>query len=149
MEEKNFTSPTTPGLMISFRAYLIETICLNQDKKLTPKFWNDEKYWGPKFRRECKGVANLYILLNLDKEDKRLQNIIIQQCKLLNIKSLSSKKVLEKLSKRVISKYNEPAMINDVLIEEHCTENNSFFINKNKAGIGKLRRLEKYGKKES
>ncbi len=107
-EKHPFLSPTTPGLYITFRAYLIELICLNVNKKIGPRFWRDMKYWNSKFRREIKGVSNLG--KDLDLADTLIQTAIISVIKNHNIKSLTAKKTVQrtvKLTNRQIMQIKE------------------------------------------
>lgn len=95
-----YASPTTPGLFVTFRAYLIELICLNVNPKIGPRFWSDQKYWGPKFRREVKGVDNIAKQLNI--EDILTQTALIEVIKNRNIKALVRTKTVE-----LVVKYTE------------------------------------------
>lgn len=94
-----YLSPTTPGLYVTFRSYVIELICLNVDKKIGPRFWSDKKYWGPKFRREVKGVDN--VLKEVGDEEFLTQTAFIQIIEQHNIKSLSYKTTVGKVVKYV------------------------------------------------
>ncbi len=90
-----YASPTTPGLYVTFQAYIIELICLNVNKKIGPRFWSDPKYWGPKFRREVKGVDN--VLKVLGASDTLTQTAFVQVIRQHNIKSLSYKTTVQKV----------------------------------------------------
>lgn len=92
-----YASPTTPGLYIALRHYLIELVCLNTNQKIGPRFWSDPKYWGPKYRREMRGVANLG--KELDLTDTLTQTAVIQIIKGYNIKALVAKKTLNRVVK--------------------------------------------------
>jgi len=96
-EKYPYASPTTPGLYVAFRAYIIELICLNVNPKLNPRFWSDPQYWGPKFRREVKGVKN--ISQQLDITDTLVQTALVQVIKQYNIKALVAKKTVTKVIK--------------------------------------------------
>lgn len=98
-EKHSYLSPTTPGLYITFRAYIIELICLNVNQKIGPRFWSDNKFWGPKFRREVKGVHN--VLEILETEDPLTQTAFVQIIKQRNIKSLSYKTTVQKVVKYI------------------------------------------------
>lgn len=99
-EQYPYASPTTPGLYVTFRAYIIELICLNVSYKIGPRFWADHKRWGPKFRREVKGVAN--VLQQLGVLDAITQTAFVQIIKEHNIKSLTYKTT----AKRVVRYIN-------------------------------------------
>lgn len=88
-------SPSTPGLYIDFRNYIIELVCLNINPKLGARFWSDPKYWGPKYRREIKGITNLG--KELDLTDTLTQTALIQIIKEYNIKALVAKKTVAKV----------------------------------------------------
>lgn len=90
-----YASPTTPGLYVALRDYLIELVCLNTNPKIGPRFWSDPKYWGPKYRREVRGVANLG--KELDLTDTLTQTAVIQVVKNYRIKALIAKKTLSRV----------------------------------------------------
>lgn len=98
-EKYPYVSPTTPGLYITFVAYIIELICLNVNKNIGPRFWSDKKYWGPKFRRELKGVYN--VLKQLGATDALTQTAFVQIIREHNIKSLSYKTTVRRLVKNI------------------------------------------------
>lgn len=141
-----FLSPTTPGLYITFRAYIIELICLNINHKLSPRFWSDPKYWGPKFRREVKGIHN--IAQQLDITDTLTQTALIQIIKEHNIKALVAKKTVAKVVKltncRIIQLKNQrksltqkqqPAQIN--------SQKNAIFVDTgDKTTLAKIKEVE-------
>ena len=100
-EKHPYLSPTTPGLYITFRAYIIELICLNIDKKIGPRFWSDKKYWGPKFRREVKGVDNVlkqlfHFVSKVETIDALTQTAFVQIIGEHNIKSLTYKNTVKR-----------------------------------------------------
>ena len=96
MIPKDFQSPTTPGLMVTFENYLIELICLNMDNKLEPRFWRDEKYWKKKYGREVRGVFNLKCKFE-SVEDPILRLSIISIIKKMRIKSLCAHKTVDRV----------------------------------------------------
>lgn len=98
-EQYPYASPTTPGLYVTFRAYIIELICLNVNYKIGPRFWADHKYWGPKFRREVKGVENVF--QQLEVLDAITQTAFVQIIKEYNIKSLTYKTTAKKVAKYI------------------------------------------------
>ena len=98
-EKYPYASPTTPGLYVTFRAYIIELICLNVNKKIGPRFWSDPKYWGPKFRREVKGVDN--VLKQLEITDALIQTAFVQIVREHNIKSLTYKTTVNKVVRNI------------------------------------------------
>jgi len=105
-EEKSYSSPTTPGLMVFFRDYVIEQVCLNVNRKIGPRFWKDGKYWAPKYKREIRGMSNLKKRFgNFD--DVLLRSAIIDVVKELNIKSLSATKTINKIERAVKKKYEQ------------------------------------------
>ncbi len=90
-----FLSPTTPGLHIDFRNYVIEWVCLSLDPKIGPRFWQDKGYWGPKYSREIRGVSNLG--KELDLTDKLTQTALIDTIREYKIKALVSKKTISRV----------------------------------------------------
>ncbi len=96
-EKHPLKSPTTPGLFVTVRNYIIELVCLNLDPRIGPRFWSDPKYWGPKYRREVRGVANLG--KELDLTDTLTQTALIQIIKEHNIKALIAKKIVARVVK--------------------------------------------------
>jgi len=108
--EKTFDSPTTPGLRIDFKNYLIELVCLNCDKKLPSRFWKSNVYWTNKYKREIKGVHNLWNMLDanvclLNFDNPLAQTVLISIIKTTCIKSLSAKKTLNKIVNRLKTEY--------------------------------------------
>lgn len=87
-----YLSPTTDGLLITFRAYLIELVCLNIDPNLSGKFWK-EQWWANKFKREVRGVKRLAD--TLDFEDKVTRLAICRIIEDKHIKSLSAIKTTQ------------------------------------------------------
>lgn len=97
-----YASPTTPGLYVTFRAYIIELLCLNVSNRLGPRFWSDKKKWGPKFGREVKGVDN--VIKQLGSEDTLFQTAFIQIVLSHNIKSLMYKTTVRRVVKNVLKR---------------------------------------------
>lgn len=94
-EKHPFLSPTTPGLYVAIRDYIIELVCLNVNQKIGSRFWSDTKYWGPKYRREIRGVSNLG--KELDLTDTLTQTALTQIIKEYNIKALVAKKTIARV----------------------------------------------------
>jgi hypothetical protein len=91
-EKHPYLSPTTPGLYVTFRDYIIELVCMNVNPKIGPRFWSDKKYWGPKYGREIRGVTNLGKELNLS--DALLRRALVEIIRERNIKALVAKKTI-------------------------------------------------------
>jgi len=126
-----YASPTTPGLHITLRAYIIELVCLNVNKKIGPRFWSDNKYWGPKFRREIKGIDNIF--KKIEESDILTQTALIQIIKEYNIKSLSYKTTVNKVVKNVLKRKYDLEQKRQVLrqksnIAEIDAKKNSTFV---------------------
>lgn len=94
-EKHPYKSPTTPELYVTFRNYIIELVCLNVNSKLGSRFWSDKKYWGPKYKREIRGVSNLS--KELDFNDAVIQTALIEIIIQYNIKALVAKKTITKV----------------------------------------------------
>jgi len=90
-----YASPTTAGLYITFRDLVIELVCLNVNRSIGARFWQDAKYWGPKYKREIRGVSNLS--KKIDLEDKINQTALLWVIKNKGIKSLSATKTIERI----------------------------------------------------
>lgn len=141
-----YLSPTTPGLYITFRAYIIELICLNVNKKIGPRFWADQKYWGPKFRRETKGVAN--VLTMLTDQDVLVETAFIYVIRQYNIRSLlyktTVKKVVRNIQKRKIYlEQQRECLSNKIQHKEIDSKKNSTFVDIGKRGVlAKIRNAE-------
>lgn len=97
-----YASPTTPGLYVTFRSYIIELLCLNINNRLGPRFWSDKKRWGSKFGREVKGVDN--VIKQLGSEDAIFQTAFVQIVREHNIKSLMYKTTVKKVVKNVLKR---------------------------------------------
>lgn len=145
-EKYPYASPTTPGLYVTFRAYIIELICLNVNKKIGPRFWSDTKYWGPKFRREVKGVAN--VLQQLGVEDTITQTAFVQIVREHNIKSLTYKTTAKRVVKNVLGRKNKLEKQRRELrdkpqLQEIDAQKNSTFVDTGNKGIlAKIREAE-------
>jgi len=104
-EKHPYASPTTPGLYIAFRDYIIEMVCLNVNQKIGPRFWSDRKYWGPKYGREIRGMSNLG--RELDLGDTLVQVALIKVIKTNYIKALVSKKTVARVVRLTHKCYQE------------------------------------------
>jgi len=155
--EQSYKSPTTPALSVTFINYVIELVCLNVNRSLAPRFWKDPKYWGPKYRREIKGMHNLKERLgNFD--DPALRTAIINSVRQLNIKSLSAKKTINRLTKTVQKEHENmirrreqfaaraQPQIQD--LAEHAKHNAEFVDVQKQTKLTKLREIEDRGKTE-
>lgn len=98
-EKHPYPSPTTPGLYVAFRDYVIELVCLNTNPKIGPRFWSDKGYWAPKYKREIRGVSNLS--KELDFDNILTQTAIIQIIKEYRVKALIAKKTKDKVVRLV------------------------------------------------
>jgi len=96
-EKHPYASPTTPGLYVAFRDYVIELVCINVNRNIGPRFWSDQSYWAPKYRREVRGVSN--IGKQLDITDTLTQTALIHIIKEYHIQALVSKKTVAKVIK--------------------------------------------------
>lgn len=94
-DKHQYASPTTPGLYVTFRNYIIELVCLNTNPRISARFWSDKKYWAPKYKREIRGISNLN--KSLDFTDIITRTALIQIIKEYNIKALVSKKTINKV----------------------------------------------------
>jgi hypothetical protein len=150
--EKSFDSPTTPGLPIDFRNYVVELVCLNMDKKLGPRFWKSNNYWAKKYPREIKGISNLSKLTDFN--NPLIQKLLIGIIKDGWIKSLSAKKTLNTIIKKLDILYKkeiEKRKISDekIVVSIFSPEENARYVDtgtKNKLSI--LKDIEENGKKE-
>lgn len=144
-----YTSPTTPGLEVTFRNYVIELVCMNTARwPLKARFWADKKYWGPKWGREIKGMSNLEEALGIPFSDKLLQLSVIDCIRKQNIKSLSAKKTIQKLASAVLKEYNNKKQeIEQIEVTNESAEENSVFAKSGKkTKFSKLLEIER-GKK--
>jgi len=147
--EKLFDSPTTPGLKIDFKNYLIELVCLNMDRKLSARFWKSNNYWAKKYPREIKGVSNLGKLIDFN--DTLVQKLLIGIIKDSWIKSLSAKKTLSTIIKKLNILYEkeiEKRKISDekIVMSIFSPEENARYVdggNKNKLTL--IKELENNG----
>ncbi len=141
-----YVSPTTPGLYITFRAYIIELVCLNVNKKIGPRFWSDPKYWGPKFRREIKGVDNVIKLLKT--MDSITQTAFVQVVQQHNIKSLSYKTTVEKVARNIykrktfLEKQRAELILKIPQSEVDVKKNSTFIDTGDKSVLAKIRESE-------
>lgn len=98
-DKHQYASPTTPGLYVAFRDYAIELVCLNTNPKIGPRFWSDQSYWSPKYKREIRGISNLG--KELDLTDVLTQTAVIQIVKEYRIKALVATKTKDKIVRLV------------------------------------------------
>lgn len=147
MSISNYESPSTPGLLVTFKNYLIELICFNNEKNLEPRFWKySGQYWQDKYGRENKGTF-LFIKESQSKKfeenDTLFQKCSIRLIKSLNIKSLVNKKNRYKLLKNVIDMYaNEQQKINNKQEEKQFKTNNTFISVGKKTMLSKIKDIE-------
>lgn len=145
-EKHPYASPTTPGLYVTFRAYLIELICLNVNKKLGPRFWSDKKYWGLKFRREVKGVDN--VLKQLKAMNTLTQTAFIQIVQEHNIKSLTHKATVKKVVRNILQRevdldQQRTALRTKLPRQEIDSKRNATFVdNGEQSTLAKIREVE-------
>ena len=158
MDDKHpYESPTTPGLWVTFRAYLIELVCINTARySLSPRFWQDKKYWGPKFARETRGVKQLMDPYG-DPENigVLVQLCVIKAVKNNYVKSFSAKATLVRLRKWIDKESDllvkqrselEKNKPEDVVCDDEYMEQNSSIIKPSvSTKITRLREIEKNG----
>ena len=94
-EKHPYQSPTTPGLYVTLRAYIIELVCLNMERRLAPRFWRGE-YWSKKFAREVRGVRLLLDEMG-GAENPVYQKAIFRAIKKTGCQSLMRKTTREKI----------------------------------------------------
>lgn len=145
-EKHPFLSPTTPGLYIDFRNYVIEHVCSALDPKLGPRFWQDKQYWGPKYGREVRGVSNLG--KELDLKDKVTQTALIEIIKERQVKALVAKKTVVQVVKwtkqRIESIRKQREVISQKQPQEEIDpQKNSTFVDTGpKSPLAKIREVE-------
>jgi len=145
-EKHPYASPTTPGLYITFRAYIIELICSNVNKKIGPRFWSDPKYWGPKFRREVKGVDN--VLKQLEDVTAITETAFVQIIREHNIKSLTYKSTVRRVVSNIRKRETELELQRTKLIAKPPQQKidvvkNSTFVDTGEKGVlAKIREVE-------
>jgi hypothetical protein len=153
--EKNFLSPTTPGLKIDYNNYIIELVCLNVNRKLGPKFWSSSQYWKQKYVREIKGIHNLGNLLK-DEFDLSIpvnQVLLSEIIKNNSIKCLLAKKTLERIKKLMKktfdlkqNQYSNYKVVEEVQDAKGYMDKNSRFVQTGPLNkLQKLKRLENNG----
>jgi len=145
-EKHPYESPTTMGLYTTFRSFIIELVCLNVNRKLAPRFWSDTKYWGPKYRRETKGIANLANELNMD--DQVVRTALVHVIKNNNIKSLTAKKTISRVialtfkQLDIINRDRNKMDVNRYNSDIDIKENAKFVDTGEKTTISKIREME-------
>lgn len=134
-ENKIYQSPTTPGLHIDFWNLIAESICLNMNSKLPPKFWSEDKYWLGKYKREISvGIPKLkkeMLNNNLDINNKGIKSILINIITKKDIKSLINNKTREKIIKIIKMEYKNSLhnrISNKLDIDNINNENNFKFV---------------------
>ena len=151
-DKRPYESPTTPNLYVTVGDYIIELVCLNTNQKIGARFWSDKKYWGPKYRREVRGIANLK--QKLDLTDPITQRALIDVIKTHNIKALVSKKTIEKVIKLTLllieDMKNKRRTLSqtDTYVEIDEQKNSTFVTPKPDNRLAKIREIE-HGKKKT
>lgn len=150
-QPKEYDSPTTPGLKVSFNDFIVELVCLNMDARLCPRFWcgNNKKYWGPKYGREIsRGISNLLeIMKDFNLNDQITRIGLIRSVQQTRIQTLLNKKNVARIFKRFkmeIKKLNESRTnttgIPNPVIDEKA--NSTFVDPPQKSVLGKIRSIE-------
>lgn len=145
-EKHPFASPTTPGLYVALRDFIIELVCLNVNPKIGQRFWSDPKYWGPKYRREIRGVSNLG--KKLDLTDKIIQTALVQIIREYNIKALVAKKTVDRVVKLTNRRVEELRLRRETLVQKvqpieiDSRKNSTFIDTKEKGVLSKVREVE-------
>lgn len=151
-EKHPYESPTTPGLYVSFRDLIIELVCINVNPKIGPRFWQDKKYWAPKYSREIRGVSNLG--KELDISESLTQRALIDVITKNRIKALVAKKTIYKVVRLTKSLIQKMKQDRDVLVKKPSVLpvdaiKNSTFVNTGEdSPLAKLRKVED-GKEKS
>lgn len=141
-----YISPTTAGLEVTFKNYVIELVCMNVSRKrLGERFWKDKTYWGPKWGREIRGMSNLESATELPFDDVLVQLSVIECVRKQNIKSLSAKKTIQKLACAVKAEYNKRVLeLESSTVENVATaENTTFSKIGKKTSFSKLLEIER------
>lgn len=146
-EKHPFESPTTNGLFVTVRNYLIELVCLNVNPKIGSRFWSEKKYWNPKYRRETRGVSNLS--KELDLTSASVQTALIQIIKEYNIKALVAKKTIARVvrltNQRIIQRREQQELL---VKKQHPqtpidSQKNATFVDTGKPNrVGRIRDME-------
>ncbi len=153
MAKRDCISPTTPGLNITFNDLVVETICLNMEPKLGPKFWSQSsKYWGPKYVREIsKGIQRFRKLFgDYDLDNPTIRIAIIRAVTNVKAQSLLIEKTRSRIFKRFL--YENTKLLRDhkvfkkekdIPIDQN--KNSRFIDLPQKTPLGKIREIEKHG----
>jgi hypothetical protein len=101
MNAKDYDSPTTPGLRVTFQAYVVELVCLNMDRRLGAYFWRKEP-WKSKFGRECIGFNKL-VRLHEGVDNSLLNRAVVYAIKTTQVKTMLSPAALKRIDKSLKS----------------------------------------------
>jgi hypothetical protein len=111
-EEATYPSPTTPGMAVPFRSYVVELVCLNMNRCLGPRFWADHGYWAKKYARECRGYAK-FAKLHAEKLSEPLyQKAVIAAVHWVQPGTLLTESNLTRLDKQIAVQYES-------LVQQH------------------------------
>jgi hypothetical protein len=151
-KDREYKSPTTPGLHINFANYIVELVCLNMDNKLSPRFWSGSDYWKKKYAREISvGVKRLkQDLASLDFEENIVKAAVVKAIEKTRIKSLLVEKTRNKFVRRfyvehkhILKQRSLPVKNVDHKIDE---KSNSKFVDPpQKTSLRKIREIETNG----
>jgi len=153
---KEYSSPTTPGLQISFHDLIVEMVCLNMEPKLGPRFWSgrNKQYWGPKYAREIsRGITRMVDFFGDIDLDTQLHRVaLIKSVELSGVKTLLNEKSLNKLQRRFyVEKKKMGAMVAQNKGESKDTKivdnkiNSTFVDPPQRSRLGKIREIESGG----
>ena len=97
------SSKTTPGHDMKFETYIVEAICLNMNRKLSPYFWRVDvggAYWKGKFQREIStGVKRLKQEIKPFPSGTQ-ESLLIKAICYTQIKTLLNQKNVERVRRR-------------------------------------------------
>lgn len=141
-----YASPTTPGLYVTFRNYIIELVCINTNPKIGPRFWTDQTYWSPKYKREIRGISNLG--KELDLTDALMQTSLVQIIVQYKIKALVAKKTISRVVRltwarnRLLIEQRTKSSMKDQPVYIDPSKNSTFIDTGKKGMLAKVREAE-------
>jgi len=152
---KDYRSPTTPGLQITFENYLIELMCLYCFPKLGPRFWREGNRWNKKFAIEHGKIKKLKTLIDFV-DDRIHKQAIINIINKNRIQSMSRTKTLEKIKRQLPKEIKSIEEKNKTIIDsgkkyKKITQENKTFVDSftSKEKTSRQKILEHEQKKEN
>lgn len=149
MIDKPYQSPSTPGLAVAFKDFVVEMVCLNSRRDLTPRFWSVNGYWRRRYATESRAFQR-FAKGHDDLDDPLTQRAIIDVVRERGLRTLLVKdRALQYLDRQIrdrraeIVKGAEASAAKDVKVAEGYMERNAAITSEpQRSRVDRLRGIE-------